>query len=62
MVSWSLSEQPTPESLCHCTRKPVTTEPLGTLPVMVMVVAVTAGDVLRTAADRTMEFIEKQKL
>ena len=48
--SESLSEQPTEGSLCHFTMQPVTIVPLGTLPVMVIVVAVTVGDVSRTGA------------
>ena len=47
MVPSSSSEHPTEVSLCHCTTKPVTTEPMGTLPVMVIVVSVTLGDELR---------------
>ena len=55
MVSSSSSEQPTEVSLCHLTSNSVTTEPLGTLPVIVM--AVDEGDVVpvRTAADGTVE-------
>ena len=54
MVSSSSSEQPTEVSLCHLTSNPVTTVPLGTLPVIVM--AVDEGDVVpeRTAADGTV--------
>ena len=53
MVPSSSSEQPTEVSLCHLTSNPVTTVPLGTLPVIVM--AVVEGDVVpeRTAADDT---------
>ena len=46
------SEQPTEVSLCHSTSNPVTTE-LGTLPVILMVVAVTDGGSSSTAADGT---------
>ena len=54
MMSSSSSEQPTEVSLCHLTSNPVTTEPLGTLPVKMM--AVDEGDVVpeRTAADGTV--------
>ena len=44
-----------PTSVCQWTTKPVTTEGEGTLPVMMMVVAVTVGVVLRTGADGTVE-------
>ena len=54
-LSSSSSEQPTEVSLCHSTTNPVTTEPLGTLPVMVMVVAVTVGVSLSTGAGGTVE-------
>ena len=47
ILSTSLFEQPTEGSLCHSTIKPVTTVPLGTLPVMVIVVPVTVGNPLR---------------
>ena len=58
MVSSSSSEQPTEVSLCHLTSNPVTTEPLGTLPVIVM--AVDEGDVVSesSAADGA----EREKL
>ena len=58
MVSSSLSEQPTEVSLCHLTSNPVTTESLGTLPVIMM--AVDEGDVVpeSSAADGT----EREKL
>ena len=49
-------------SLCHCTRKCVTTEPsAGTLPVIVMVVDVTVGDERKTRADGTVEKISYEK-
>ena len=48
--SLSLLEQPTEGSLCHSTMQPVTIVPLRTLPVMVIVVVVTVGDVSRTGA------------
>ena len=44
----SVPGQPTEVSLCHFTVTPVTTDPLGTLPLMVIVVEVTIGDVSRT--------------
>ena len=46
----SIPGQPTEVSLCHSTTTPVTTDPLGRLPLMVIVVAVTTGDVSRTGA------------
>ena len=55
MLLWSLSEQPIEVSLCHFTTNVVTTEPAGTLPVIVIVVSVTVGGVLRTGADGTMK-------
>ena len=50
----AISPSPGQLTLCHLTSNPVTTEPLGTLPVIVM--AVDAGDVVpvRTAADGTV--------
>ena len=49
-------------SLCHRTRKCVTTEPsAGTLPVIVMVVDVTAGDECKTRADGTVKKISYEK-
>ena len=47
----SVPGQPTDVSLCHFTTTPVTTDPLGTLPPMVIEVAVTIGDVSRTGAE-----------
>ena len=53
-VSSSSSEQPTEVSLCHLTSNPVTTVPLGTLPVIVMVVDVTDVVSASTAAEGTV--------
>ena len=60
-LSSSSSEQPTEVSLCHSTTNPVTTEPLGTLPVMVMVVAVTVGVSSSTGAGGTVDSIRCNK-
>ena len=46
-------EQPTEVSLCHSTTNSVTTEPLETLPVILMVVGVTDGGSSSTGADGT---------
>ena len=46
----SMPGQPTDVSLCHSTTTLVTTDPLGRLPLMVIEVAVTTGDVSRTGA------------
>ena len=46
----SVPGQPTEVSLCHSTTTPVTTDPLGTLPLMVIVVVLAIGDVSRTGA------------
>ena len=47
----SVPGQPTDVSLCHSTTTPVTTDPLGRLPLMMIVVAVTIGDMSRTGAE-----------
>ena len=47
MAPLSSPEHPNEVYLCHCTTNPVTTEPIGTLPVMVIVVSVTLGYELR---------------
>ena len=54
MLPSSSLEQPREVSLCHWTKKPVTTESLGTLPVMVTVVAVTVGVESMYGADGTV--------
>ena len=54
MLPSSSLEQPREVSLCHWTEKPVTTESLGTLPVMVTVVAVTVGVESMYGADGTV--------
>ena len=47
---WSVTGHPTEVFLCQLTINPVTTEPLGTLPVTLMDVAVVLGDVSITGA------------
>ena len=49
-------------SLSHWISRPVTIEPVGTLPVIVMVVDVTVGDVYRTRADGTVKKSSYEKL
>ena len=50
MLLSSTLEQPSKVSLCHSTKKLVTTESVGTLPVMVMVLAVIFGVASRMGA------------
>ena len=52
-MSSSLSEHPREVSLSHITVKPVTTEPLGTIPVIVIVVALDRGVFSRTGDSGT---------
>ena len=48
-------EQPTDMSLSHWTINLATTEPVGTLPAIVMVVSVAVGGVSRTKAEGTVK-------